>query len=74
VFRAELDGILHHAVGRLPERDRRILGARYLRGMMNREIAAEFGMREGSVSTTVARALERLRPILQELLGEDRIG
>lgn len=49
------------AVGRLPERDRLVIGARYFLELNEAETAAALGIRKGTVKSRLSRALERLR-------------
>jgi RNA polymerase sigma factor (sigma-70 family) len=49
------------AVGRLPERDRLVIGARFFLELSEAETAAALGIRKGTVKSRLSRALERLR-------------
>jgi RNA polymerase sigma-70 factor (ECF subfamily) len=49
------------AVGRLPERDRLVIGARFFLELNEAETAAALGIRQGTVKSRLSRALERLR-------------
>lgn len=49
------------AVGRLPERDRLVIGARFFLELNEAETAAALGIRKGTVKSRLSRALERLR-------------
>ncbi|HVL96070.1 MAG TPA: sigma-70 family RNA polymerase sigma factor [Solirubrobacteraceae bacterium] len=55
--RAELLG----ALAKLDERDRLVLGCRFLLDLGEAETAAALGVRRGTVKSRTARALERLR-------------
>jgi RNA polymerase sigma-70 factor (ECF subfamily) len=48
-------------VGRLPERDRLVIGARFFLELNEAETAAALGIRKGTVKSRLSRALERLR-------------
>jgi RNA polymerase sigma-70 factor (ECF subfamily) len=60
------------ALGRLEERDREVLVLRYLEELSTREIAALLQTTEGAIRTRHVRALQRLRVLLGEALGESR--
>ena len=45
----------------LPARERRIVGLRYLRGLSQAEVAARAGVPMGTVASSSARSLDRLR-------------
>jgi RNA polymerase sigma-70 factor (ECF subfamily) len=49
------------AVGRLDERDRLVIGARFFLGLSEAETAATLGVRRGTVKSRLSRALGRLR-------------
>jgi len=53
--------LLAHLLGRLPERDRRIIELRFMQEMTQSEIAAEVGVSQMCVSRVLARTLGRLR-------------
>ena len=53
--------LLAHLLGRLPERDRRIIELRFVEEMTQSEIAAEVGVSQMCVSRVLARTLGRLR-------------
>lgn len=53
------------ALGRLHERDRRVIACRYLLELSEPEIAAVLGCRQGTVKSRLFRALERLRSELE---------
>jgi RNA polymerase sigma-70 factor (ECF subfamily) len=72
VLRAELRAQVQAALARLPERDRELLVLRYLEQLSNAEIVAVLGISEGAVKMRHVRALERLRTLLDESLGEDQ--
>lgn len=48
-------------LGRLGQRQREMVIARYWLGMSFREVASEFGVSVGTATSTVTRALDRLR-------------
>jgi len=52
---------LAHLLGRLPERDRRIVELRFMDEMTQSEIAAEMGVSQMCVSRVLSRTLGRLR-------------
>jgi RNA polymerase sigma factor (sigma-70 family) len=49
------------AIGRLAERDRLVIGARFFLGLDEAETAAALGVRRGTVKSRLSRALMRLR-------------
>lgn len=53
--------LLAHLLGRLPERDRRIVELRFVDEMTQAEIAAKIGVSQMCVSRVLARTLGRLR-------------
>jgi RNA polymerase sigma-B factor len=53
--------LLAHLLGRLPERDRRILELRFIGELTQSEIAIEVGVSQMCVSRVLARSLGRLR-------------
>jgi len=59
--RLENRELLAHLLGRLPERDRRIIELRFMQEMTQSEIAAEVGVSQMCVSRVLARTLGRLR-------------
>lgn len=56
---------LLRAIDHLPPRQREAIACRYLRRMSIRETAQAMGCAEGTVKSSVAAALERLRSVLQ---------
>jgi RNA polymerase sigma-70 factor (ECF subfamily) len=64
------DDALWAALGRLGQRDRRVLGLRYLADMTEAETAAALGVAPGTVKSRTSRALARLHA----LIGEDGHG
>jgi RNA polymerase sigma-70 factor (ECF subfamily) len=70
VVREELRQRLQEALARLGERDREVLVLRYLEQLSTRETAAVLGITEGAVKVRHLRALERLRALLGEDIGE----
>lgn len=69
--RQEVCGRVQKALAQLAEHDREVLVLRHLEQLSTREIAAVLGITEGAVYTRHLRALERLRKLLGEELGED---
>ena len=57
-------------VGRLPERDRQAIAARFFLELSEAEMAAVLGCRRGTVKSRVSRALARLRAGLTDQEGE----
>jgi RNA polymerase sigma factor (sigma-70 family) len=57
---------LLQAVQRLGPRDREVISLRYLLELSERETAAVLGCPPGTVKSRTARALRRLRPLLEE--------
>ncbi len=53
--------LLDHLLGRLPDRDRRIIELRFISEKTQSEIAAEIGVSQMCVSRVLARTLGRLR-------------
>ncbi len=53
--------LVTHLLGRLPERDRRIIELRFLAEMTQSEIAAEIGVSRMCISRVLARTLGRFR-------------
>jgi RNA polymerase sigma factor (sigma-70 family) len=58
------------AVGRLSERDRQVIAARFFLELSEAEMAAVLGCRRGTVKSRVSRALARLRLALGDQHGE----
>jgi RNA polymerase sigma-70 factor (ECF subfamily) len=54
------------AVGRLSERDRLVIGARFFLELNEAETAAALGIRKGTVKSRLSRALERLRKEMED--------
>lgn len=54
------------ALARLPLRTREVMVLRYFLDLPQEEIAATLGISRGTVSSTISRALDRLRRDLQE--------
>ena len=55
------------ALARLSDADRRAIACRHLLGLSERETAAAFGVRRGTVKSRLSRALARLRAELGEV-------
>jgi RNA polymerase sigma-70 factor (ECF subfamily) len=69
--RRELGDLVRRALLQLSEKNREVLMLRYLEQLAPGEIAAILGTSEGAVSMRHARALQQLRVILGEVLGEN---
>jgi RNA polymerase sigma-70 factor (ECF subfamily) len=65
VAAAEADAVLA-ALATLGARDRLVIGYRYFGGLSEREMADALGCRQGTVKSRLARALDRLRPVLAQ--------
>jgi RNA polymerase sigma-70 factor (ECF subfamily) len=65
--REEAQARVRAALARLSEADQEVLVLRHLEQLSVKEVAAVLGVREGTVSVRLLRALQRLR----DLLGED---
>jgi len=61
VLERETSRALLEAIGRLPERERLVIGYRYFLDLSEAEIAAVLGVRPGTVKSRCARALAHLR-------------
>ncbi|MBA2286708.1 MAG: sigma-70 family RNA polymerase sigma factor [Ktedonobacteraceae bacterium] len=59
---------------RLPEREREIIGLKFVAGLTNREIARVLQIPEGTVGSLLYRALRQLRVALAEEGGYDEAG
>jgi len=59
-----LRDVLARALSRLTARQRRVVVLRYFLGMSEQEVADDLGVTVGTVKTTAARALRRLRDLL----------
>lgn len=59
------DRRLRDALAQLPQRDRNLLGAKFLSGQSGPEIARAFAMSESNVNVRIHRALGKLRGILR---------
>ncbi len=57
------------AVGRLPQRDRQAIAARFFLELSEAETASVLGCRRGTVKSRVSRALGRLRVVLADEAG-----
>ena len=66
---AEQRRALVDAIATLPERDRDVIGCRYLLGLSEAESAAVLGIAKGTVKSQLSRALGRLRATLGEPAG-----
>ena len=54
------------AVNELREEDRLVIACRYFLDLSEAQTAAALGVRAGTVKSRLARALERLRPVLED--------
>ena len=70
IAREEQRDLLAH-LNRLPEREREMIGLKFVTRLSNREIARVLHVPEGTVSSTLYRALGRLRTALKEKGGPD---
>ena len=66
--------ILIEAVNRLREQDRMVIGYRYFLGLSERETASALGVPAGTVKSRLARALRRLRDVLESTPGNTLAG
>jgi RNA polymerase sigma-70 factor (ECF subfamily) len=62
------------ALERLPERDRMVIGYRYLLDLSEAETAAALGVRPGTVKSRLSRALDRLRGELPTGFRTDEVA
>jgi RNA polymerase sigma-70 factor (ECF subfamily) len=62
----EASSAVRHAFARLSEPDQEVLELRVVAGLSSEEVAAVIGKRPGAVRMAQARALERLRELLEE--------
>ena len=67
----ELRGRVRAALARLAATDREVLVMRYLEQLSNADIGAALGISEGAVKMRHLRALERIRALLADELGEE---
>jgi RNA polymerase sigma-70 factor (ECF subfamily) len=58
---------VHVALGRLRDEEREVLGARYLLGLSEAETAQTLAIPAGTVKSRTARALVRMRALIEEL-------
>jgi len=68
------DRRLRDALAQLSQRDRDLLGAKFLVGLRGPEIARQFGMSESNVNVRVHRALATLRRILRGDVSDQADG
>lgn len=68
------DRRLGDALAQLSQRDRDLLGAKFLLGLSGKEIARRFGMSESNVNVRVHRALGALRRILRGDVSDQADG
>ena len=66
VLERETTERLLDALSELPQRDRLVVGYRYLAQLSEEETATVLGIRRGTVKSRLSRALARLRASLQE--------
>ncbi|MGX7827128.1 RNA polymerase sigma factor [Actinokineospora sp. 24-640] len=67
---SERSQVLWSALRGLPEKDRQVLGCRYLLGLSEMETAQVLDWPRGSVKSRASRALARLRGVVRSSLGE----
>ena len=70
-FAREEERILLRHLSQLSEREREVIGLKFVLGMTNREIARILELPEGTVSSVLYRSLRRLRSALNEEGGHD---
>jgi RNA polymerase sigma-70 factor (ECF subfamily) len=70
VLRQEMQGRVQAALARLTEQEREVLVMRYLEQLSIREIAAVLGITESAVKSRHLRALQRIRGLLSNYMGE----
>jgi RNA polymerase sigma-70 factor (ECF subfamily) len=71
LLRAEMRQRVRDALVALGEREREVLVLRYLEQLSTRDVAAVLEISEGAVKVRHLRALERLRRLLGEEMGEN---
>jgi RNA polymerase sigma factor (sigma-70 family) len=69
VLEREEQEALLHAVNELGERDRMVITYRYFLEMSEREMAEALGVAPGTVKSRLARAMARLRRVLEAMPG-----
>lgn len=67
VIAGETRRAVHVALGRLRDEEREVLGARYLLGLSEAETAETLAIPAGTVKSRTARALVRMRALIEEL-------
>jgi RNA polymerase sigma-70 factor, ECF subfamily len=65
-LQSELSDHLLAALGRLPDRERDLIGLKFAAGLNNRQIAALTGLKESNVGVIFYRAMQHLRAELTE--------
>jgi RNA polymerase sigma-70 factor (ECF subfamily) len=70
VLRQEMQGRVQAALARLTEQEREVLVMRYLEQLSIREIGAVLGITESGVKSRHLRALQRIRGLLSNYMGE----
>jgi len=68
--RMELRALLEEALDKLPPIDREVLSLRHLEQLTNCEVAHELGITEGAASRRYMRALEKVKRVLEGVLGD----
>jgi RNA polymerase sigma factor (sigma-70 family) len=68
------DQRLRDALAQLSQRDRDLLGAKFLLGLSGPEIARKFGMSETNVNVRIHRALRKLRRLLRGDVSDQADG
>jgi RNA polymerase sigma-70 factor (ECF subfamily) len=72
LLRSELRSRVQAALARLSVTDREVLVLRHLEQLSTRETAAVLGVSEGAVKVRHLRALQRLRPFVENHPGEEQ--
>ena len=67
-LRSEMKGLLAHAIGELPDRERQLLALYYYEELTMKEVGAVLGIGEARVSQLHSTAIIRLRARMNELL------
>ncbi len=67
-LRSEMLGLLEHAIGELPERERRVLALYHFEELTMKEVGSVMGIGESRVSQIHTEALLRLRARLRDMM------
>jgi len=73
-YEREVHDMLQTGLARLPPRDREVLDLYYAKGITMKEISRQIGVNESRVSQLRARAISRLREILNKEQGAGETG